>query len=80
MSNVLTVVYQDLNHDQLCTILKDDCAVRFRHGCLITELSNKDALLRQALEALEEYQQKGAPFMSCDRVANAIRQHLGETE
>lgn len=31
---------------------------------------------RQALEALEEYQQKGAPFLSCDRVANAIRQHL----
>lgn len=35
-----------------------------------------EALLRQALEALEEYQQKGAPFLSCDRVANAIRQHL----
>ncbi|MBT9158951.1 MAG: hypothetical protein DDT26_00200 [Dehalococcoidia bacterium] len=40
------------------------------------QIEKDTALLRQALEALEEYQQKGAPFLSCDRVANAIRQHL----
>ena len=31
---------------------------------------------RQALEALEEYQNKGAPFMSCDAAINALRQAL----
>ena len=31
---------------------------------------------RQALEALEEYQSKGAPFMSCDAAVEALRKAL----
>jgi hypothetical protein len=31
---------------------------------------------RQALEALEEYQNNGAPFMSCDAAVDALRQAL----
>jgi hypothetical protein len=30
-------------------------------------------VMRQALEALEEYQAKGAPFMSCDAAVAALR-------
>ena len=50
----------------------------FGAGCCYQAAKSEadEVLLRQALEALEEYQQKGAPFLSCDRVANAIRQHL----
>ena len=31
---------------------------------------------RQALDALEEYQNEGAPFMSCDAAVEALRQAL----
>jgi hypothetical protein len=31
---------------------------------------------RQALEALEEYQSKGAPFMACDAAVEALREAL----
>ena len=31
---------------------------------------------RQALEALEEYQNEGAPFMSCDAAVKALREAL----
>lgn len=33
---------------------------------------------QQALEALEEYQQKGAPFMSCDAAVDALRAALAK--
>lgn len=33
---------------------------------------------QQALEALEEYQQKGAPFMSCDAAVDALRAALSD--
>ena len=35
---------------------------------------------QQALEALEEYQVKGAPFLSCDAAANALRAALAQGE
>ena len=36
--------------------------------------------MKQALEALEEYQAKGAPFWSCDSAAAALRQAIAEAE
>ena len=40
---------------------------------------NIDAM-KQALEALEEYQQKGAPFMSCDAAVDALRLAIEQAE
>jgi hypothetical protein len=36
--------------------------------------------MKQALEALEEYQQKGAPFMSCDAAVDALRHAIEQAE
>jgi hypothetical protein len=36
--------------------------------------------MKQALEALEEYQAKGAPFMSCDAAVAALRAAIAEVE
>ena len=36
--------------------------------------------MKLALEALEEYQEKGAPFMSCDSAVNVLRQAIEEAE
>jgi hypothetical protein len=36
--------------------------------------------MKQALEALEEYQQKGAPFMSCDAAVDALRLAIEQAE
>lgn len=36
--------------------------------------------LRIALDALEEYQEKGAPFFKCDSAVKAIREALAEPE
>jgi len=36
--------------------------------------------LRIALDALEEYQEKGAPFFKCDSAVKAIREALSEPE
>ena len=35
---------------------------------------------QQALEALEEYQSKGAPFMACDGAIDALRAALAQQE
>jgi hypothetical protein len=37
-------------------------------------------VMRQALEALEEYQAKGAPFMSCDAAVAALRAAIEQAE
>lgn len=42
----------------------------------MAEIHRLRAAGRQALEALEEYQQKGAPFMSCDAAVNVLRAAL----
>lgn len=36
--------------------------------------------MKQALEALEEYQSKGAPFQSCDAAADVLRQAIADAE
>jgi hypothetical protein len=36
--------------------------------------------MKQALAALEEYQEKGTPFMSCDSAVNVLRQAIAEAE
>jgi hypothetical protein len=36
--------------------------------------------MKQALEALEEYQAKGAPFMSCDAAVAALRAAIEQAE
>jgi hypothetical protein len=36
--------------------------------------------MKLALKALEEYQEKGAPFMSCDSAVNVLRQAIAEEE
>ena len=36
--------------------------------------------MKQALEALEEYQAKGAPFMSCDAAVAALRAAIEQSE
>jgi hypothetical protein len=36
--------------------------------------------MKKALEALEEYQAKGAPFMSCDSAVVALRQAIEQAE
>jgi hypothetical protein len=38
------------------------------------------AVMKQALEALEEYQAKGAPFMSCDAAVAALRAAIEQAE
>lgn len=42
----------------------------------MAEIHRLRAAGRHALEALEEYQQKGAPFMSCDAAVDALRAAL----
>ena len=39
-------------------------------------MSNLENAARMALEALEEYQSKGAPFMACDAAVEALRNAL----
>ena len=65
-------------HDENKALKAAQYECGFGAGCCYQAAKSEadEVLLRQALEALEEYQQKGAPFLSCDRVANAIRQHL----
>jgi hypothetical protein len=36
--------------------------------------------MKQALEALEEYQAKGAPFMSCDAAVAALRAAIEQAD
>lgn len=45
----------------------------------MAEIHRLRAAGRHALEALEEYQQKGAPFMSCDAAVDALRSALAES-
>ena len=39
-----------------------------------------DDLFKQALEALEEYQSKGAPFLACDGALAALRAALAQQD
>ncbi len=43
-------------------------------------VSNLRTAAQQALEALEEYQSKGAPFWACDSAVAALRAALEQPE
>ena len=43
-------------------------------------MSTLRAAAQQALEALEEYQSKGAPFLACDGAVAALRAALAQQE
>ena len=43
-------------------------------------MTNLRTAAQQALEALEEYQSKGAPFLACDGAAAALRAALAQRD